>query len=120
MRRSTIPWLLLAAGGAVYWTVALGVGVPSLGRALGMDHHPHRHRGLDNTCVASQTIDGRQVVFGDCFNVRFVHDSPDLARPVPARHAGGHTGFAGSEVEVDEPTWQATPDEKDPIGRTAY
>jgi len=120
MRRSTIPWLLLAAGGAVYWTVALGVGIPSLGRALGGESS-HHHRAFDSGCVASQTIDGRQVVFGDCFNVRFVHDSPEFARPVPFHRAGGgHTGFAGPEADVDEPVWQAAPDEKDPIGRTAY
>jgi hypothetical protein len=116
MRRSTIPWLLLAAGGAVYWTVALGVGIPSLGRALGVDH---RHRVVESGCVASQTVDGRQVVFGDCFNVRFVHDS-EILGTVPFRRSGGHTGYPGPDVQVDEPVWRAAPDEKDPIGRTAY
>ena len=118
MRRSTIPWLLLAAGGAVYWTVALGVGIPSFGRAVGMDSHPRRT--LDTGCVAAQTIDGHPVVFGDCFNVRFVHDSADIPRPGPFHRAGGHTGCTGADLEVDEPVWQAMPDEKDPIGRTAY
>jgi hypothetical protein len=121
MRRSTIPWLLLTAGAAVYWTVALGVGLPSLGRALGMEHDRGYLRAHSaDGCTTTELIDGRWVTFGDCFNVRFVHDAPDSTR---ARVRSG--GQAGTALDVDTPTWQTAapepaPEEQDPIGRTAY
>src|SRR5438105_13216222 len=98
MRRSTIPWLLLTAGAAVYWTVALGVGVPSLGRALGMDQRAYV-RAQGDGCTTTELIDGRWVTFGDCFNVRFVHDAPDFTRAARVRSGGQ----AGTALDVDTP-----------------
>jgi hypothetical protein len=103
------------AGAAIYWTVALSVGLPSLGRALGTDHHrPRRMRAVD--CVESQLLDGRAVAFGDCISVRFVNDSPEIPRPVLQR-GGGRFGHDGVGVDGDR---GPAPEDRDPIGRTAY
>jgi hypothetical protein len=89
MRRgTTFPWFLVGAGALVFWTVALGVGIPSLARLLGVPGPAQWAVPAESRCVATATVDGRAYEFGDCINVRFMLDSPELARPahaVPAR-----------------------------------
>jgi hypothetical protein len=122
-RRSTFPWFLVGAGALVFWTVALGVGIPSLARLLGVPGPAQWAVPAESRCVATATIDGRAYEFGDCINVRFMLDSPELPRPahvVPARRAVA-IGVDGTG-ESSEPAVQAPPE---PVklgepGATAY
>jgi hypothetical protein len=122
--KPVIPWLLVTAGAAVYWTVALGLGLPSFGRVLGVDEGGHGPAPADGRCV-SVLVDGRPVAFGDCINVRFMQDSPDIPRPVGPRgrlgagRAGGP--YVGPDPEVSAPVWRPTTSEsRHHLGRTSY
>jgi hypothetical protein len=122
--------MLVGAGALVYWTIALGIGIPSLADLLGAPRAVQRQSSLDRLCVTSASEDGRAVTFGACFNnVRFIHDSPELARPphtVPRQvpglrhtHPRAVTGdplYVGPDPEMREPK----PDPYDSVGRTAY
>jgi hypothetical protein len=118
--------MLVGAGALVYWTIALGIGIPSLADVLGAPRALHRTAALDARCVTTASVDGRAVAFGDCFNVRFMLDSPELARPahtvpryVPATPQGrpaADTPYVGAAAEAPGPQ----PEPLDGIGRTAY
>jgi hypothetical protein len=130
-QRTLFPWMLVGAGALVYWTIALGIGIPSLAGLLEAPRAVHRSSSLDRLCVTSAAEDGRAVTFGTCFNnVRFVLDSPELARPPhtvprfgralsqthPRPAIDPDTVYAGPDPEVDE----GQPEPLDSIGRTAY
>ena len=131
MRRSTvssqvhsrIPWFLVLTGSAVFWTIALGVGLPSLSVLLG-DGSGHRLSSASaERCVAPAMVDGRAVEFGDCINVHFMLDAPVPAQPphvVPYQAPVGDDPFAKVLHRSHEDRPSATPDEQDAIGRTAY
>jgi hypothetical protein len=130
--------MLVGAGALVYWTIALGIGIPSLADVLGAPRSvqlPGHLRGAayDTRCVTTASVDGRPVAFGDCFHVRFMQDSPELARPplhtVPRTSPeirrvapAGDPLLAGPETEQDQDQQGvgAQPDPVDSVGRTAY
>ena len=119
-RRTLFPWMLVGAGALVYWTIALGIGIPSLADALGAPRSmEYRSSALDTRCVTTVSVDGRPVAFGDCFNVRFMLDSPELARPpmytVPRSHPQIRAVPPTMDVQLDP-----QPDPVDSVGRTAY
>jgi hypothetical protein len=77
-RQESFPWIIVMGGAVLYWTIALGIGIPSLYRMLGEPGPARRVTTTETRCVQAQTIDGTPVVFGDCINVRFLLDTPDL------------------------------------------
>ena len=130
-RRTLFPWMLVGAGALVYWTIALGIGIPSLADVLGAPRAVHRP-ALDARCVTDVSAGGRPYAFHDCVDVRLMLDSPELARPphtVP-RHAPRvrlapmpdtvDPLYAGPDPEVQELRRQRNPDPLDSVGRTAY
>jgi hypothetical protein len=122
-RRTLFPWMLVGAGALVYWTIALGIGIPSLADVLGAPRAVHRSANLDARCVTTASVDGRAVTFGDCFNVRFMLDSPELARPphtVPRRVPATPRWHADPAPELQELADEPSPPALDSIGRTAY
>jgi hypothetical protein len=147
-RQESFPWIIVMGGAVLYWTIALGIGIPSLYRVLGPPGPAQRARpSVEARCVQAVAVDGTPIVFGDCFNVRFVHDSPELARPrgthptidrqqcFGSAHAGGNTEIADPDLVVTPPTWQPTsaeqpmhnvhhdqqqPEASDSVGRTSY
>ncbi len=138
MRRhqESFPWIIVMGGAVVYWTIALGIGIPSLYRFLGEPGPARRVSTTETRCVQAVKVDGSPVVFGDCINVRFLLDAPDLARPdrVVRFHDGVTPApvYAGPDPEVGDP-WistptptenrirrRARPDPADSIGRTAF
>ena len=124
-RRTMFPWVMIGAGAFVFWTIALGIGIPSLGRVLGTPAvgHPARWATPSETrCVSTATVDGRPVAFGDCINVRFVLDSPEFGRPaftVP-REAQQIRVFGEPDPAESIQPDEVEPPALDPIGRTAY
>jgi hypothetical protein len=119
-RRTLFPWMLVGAGALVYWTIALGIGIPSLADVLGAPRAVHRSASADARCVTTASVDGRAVAFGDCFNVRFMLDSPELARPphtVP-RYVPATPQWREADHAPEPP--QHEPPALDSIGRTAY
>ena len=126
------PWLMIGGGAFVFWTIALGIGIPSLARVLGAPGPARWAKPGETRCVSDVTVDGHPVAFGDCFNVRFMLDSPELPRPaftVP-REAGQPRIYAGPDPEIEDAHGarrgdrrlleQVQPPVMDPIGRTAY
>ena len=122
MRRSGLsPWLLVAAGAVAYWTVALGLGVPSLARLVGVEGPGRRVSPNDTQCVVTAMVDGKPVEFGDCFSVRFLLDSPELPRPphvVPYHR--NPVVYPVQDHDIGGASFHTQPDPADPIGRTAY
>jgi hypothetical protein len=124
------PWVMIGAGAFVFWTIALGIGIPALGRVLGTPGPARWQVPVETRCVSTATVDGRPVAFGDCINVRFMLDSPEFGRPAftvprPARfrvHAGPDAVYAGpdEETQVSGTDDEVAPPELDSIGRTAY
>jgi hypothetical protein len=127
-RRTMFPWVMIGAGAFVFWTIALGIGIPALGRVLGTPGPARWASPAEARCVSTATVDGQPVAFGDCINVRFVLDSPEFGRPAftvprPAPHM--HI-YAGPDPEVRPEVFQESddalvaPPQLDPVGRTAY
>jgi hypothetical protein len=127
-RRTMFPWVMIGAGAFVFWTIALGIGIPALGRVLGTPGPARWASPAEARCVSTATVDGQPVAFGDCINVRFVLDSPEFGRPAftvprPARHM--HV-YAGPDPEILPEVLQQSddtlvaPPELDSVGRTAY
>lgn len=124
-RTTVFPWLMIGAGAFVFWTIALGIGIPSLARVLGTPGPARWAHPTETRCVSDATVDGRPVAFGDCFNVRFMLDSPEFGRPaftVP-REAGRiqvHVPAADDAdvTNIDQPA--VDPPQLDSVGRTAY
>jgi hypothetical protein len=126
-RQTMFPWVMIGAGAFVFWTIALGIGIPSLGRVLGTPGPARWATPTDTRCVSTATVDGHPVAFGDCINVRFVLDSPEFGRPsftVPREarkiRSFGPTGQSGEIVEPFTVDDEVEPPPADPIGRTAY
>jgi hypothetical protein len=122
-RRTTFPWFLVGAGALVLWTVALGVGIPSLARLLGVPGPAQWAVPVESRCVATATVDGQAVEFGDCINVRFLLDSPELARPphvVPARRAPVYYTGPDPEMRVDRDKSYGGAQGKHLPGETSY
>jgi hypothetical protein len=124
-RRTTFPWFLVGAGALVFWTVALGVGIPSLARLLGVPGPAQWAVPVESRCVATATVDGQPVEFGDCINVRFLLDSPELARPphaVPVRRSSIY--YTGPDPEIRAARKHAAEmgelEKPAPPGRTSY
>jgi hypothetical protein len=93
-RQDSFPWIIVMGGAVVYWTIALGIGIPSLYRLLGEPGPARRVAPAETRCVQAQTIDGTPVVFGDCINVRFLLDTPgstpsDFVRTGPSPEVSG-------------------------------
>ena len=128
-RQESFPWIIVMGGAVLYWTIALGIGIPSLYRLLGPPGPAHRAAAVEARCVQAMSVDGKPIVFGDCFNIRFVPDVPeavnDFVQTVPYRSGSRMTG---PDQEVETPTWNPTPLEleattgegSDSIGRTSY
>jgi hypothetical protein len=125
-RDSLLPWLIVGAGALVFWSVALGLGVRSLARVLGPVHKTAR---LPQGCLEATYVDGRTMAFGDCLNVHFIADSPEIPRPfVPSlRLSGGCSRSArhvGPHRELASPAWRrlmaGEREPREPYGRTAY
>jgi hypothetical protein len=137
-RQDSFPWIIVMGGAVLYWTIALGVGIPSLYRVLGEPGPARRPTPTETRCVQSVTVDGTPVTFGDCINVRLLDPSelpqPDrVIRYHPNHDMTPSHVFAGPDPEVNDPVWNPTPLEhprgkprraqlepSDPIGRTAY
>jgi hypothetical protein len=133
-----VPWLVVGVGAVVYWSVALGVGLPALGRLLGSPHPPRRVVLADKHCLETVTTDGRVITFGECIDVRFINDSPDIPGPGgqagqpwqrwdvgphrtdPVRHSA-HPVLSGPDPEIEEVSVSSPmPEAGDSIGRTSY
>jgi hypothetical protein len=128
-RTTMFPWVMIGAGAFVFWTIALGIGIPSLGRVLGTPGPARWAAPTEARCVSTATVDGRPVAFGDCINVRFVLDSPEFGRPAftvprPVRHmhvyAGPDPEIHVGPLEAGEDVQVVAPPELDSVGRTAY
>ncbi len=131
-RQESFPWIIVMGGAVLYWTIALGIGIPSLYRLLGPPGPAHHAAAVEARCVQAMSVDGKPIVFGDCFNIRFLPDSPELARPSLPGDAvfdvGGAFRITGPDQEIDTPTWNpATTEDQassevtsDSFGRTAY
>ena len=131
-RRTMFPWVVIGAGAFVFWTIALGIGIPSLGRVLGTPGPARWARATETRCVSTATVDGQPVAFGDCINVRFVLDSPEFGRPaftVPRESESQKIRVFGQSVELVDPFYQVPqvdvqdevePPALDSVGRTAY
>ena len=124
-RKSMFPWLVVAGGAFMFWTLALGLGVPSLARFLGQTGPARMASPHDVRCVSATSIDGKTVEFGDCFSVRFVPDSPSFPRPegmpsIERRAADAPLLYAGPDHEVEDLRRSPPAEEQDSIGRTAY
>ncbi len=108
-RQESFPWIVVMGGAVLYWTIALGFGIPSLYRLLGEPGPARRVTASEPRCVQAQTIDGTPVVFGDCINVRFLLDTPEVT---PEQRVSPHadlTGpLSGPDPEVDSPAWKPT------------
>ena len=121
-RKSMFPWLVVAGGAFMFWTLALGLGVPSLARFLGQTGPARMASPHDVRCVSATSIDGKTVEFGDCFSVRFVPDSPSFPRPagmaMPSIERRASV-YAGPDPEIDLRR-VPPPEEQDWVGRTAY
>jgi hypothetical protein len=125
MRRQqeSFPWIIVMGGAVLYWTIALGIGVPSLYRLLGEPGPARRVTATETRCVQAQTIDGTPVVFGDCINVRFLLDSAevprepriDYYRTLPSDLSTPE--IDDSEIGSSEP---AQPSPSDQVGRTSF
>jgi hypothetical protein len=109
MRRQqeSFPWIIVMGGAVLYWTIALGIGIPSLYRLLGEPGPARRVSATETRCVQAQTIDGTPVVFGDCINVRFLLDSAELHGSRVVDH---HRTLPG---ELSEPVQQPMIDDSD-------
>ena len=130
-RKSMVPWLVVAGGAFMFWTLALGLGIPSLARVLGQTGPARMASPHDVRCVSATSIDGKVVEFGDCFSVRLVPDSPSFPRPavLPSISRAGQEAdevYAGPDPEVtdegEELEMRRVPplEEQDSVGRTAY
>jgi hypothetical protein len=137
-RQQSFPWIIVMGGAVLYWTIALGIGIPSLYRLLGPPGPARLGAPAEARCVQAVAVDGTPIVFGDCFNIRFIPDAPEFPRPVGTVHRGViHHGssHAGSDLEVSVPTWRPTaveqnlhdehhdpqqPEASDSVGRTAF
>jgi len=95
-RQESFPWIIVMGGAVLYWTIALGIGIPSLYRLLGPPGPAHRAAAVEARCVQAMSVDGKPIVFGDCFNIRFVPDVPeavnDFVQTVPYRSGSRITG----------------------------
>jgi hypothetical protein len=112
-RQESFPWIIVMGGAVLYWTIALGIGIPSLYRLLGEPGPARRVNTSDTRCVQAHTVDGRPV-FDDCINVRFLIDVPDSARGLGVFHQHTpQTGvLAGPDPEVESPIWNPTLQER--------
>jgi hypothetical protein len=113
-RQESFPWIIVMGGAVLYWTIALGIGIPSLYRLLGEPGPARRVTASETRCVQSQTIDGTPVVFGDCITVRFLPDTAEVLGGEGVQHRRGHAGndlHAGPDHEIGRPLW-------DPSGKT--
>jgi hypothetical protein len=131
-RQESFPWIIVMGGAVLYWTIALGIGIPSLYRLLGEPGPARRVPPAEARCVQTVTVDGTPVAFGDCFNIRFLSDASELSPEgaieyVPAARAvTRRRHYSGPDPEVWKPSrvpgWrEASPaDRSDPIGRTAF
>jgi len=148
-QRSGVPWLAVGLGAVVYWSVALGLGLPALDRLLGSPHPPRRVVLADTHCLETVTTDGRVITFGECIDVRFVNDSPEIPRPAghqwrsweagqswqpwqpwqpwdvgphrtDAVPQGARSLVAGPDPEVEVSVSSPMPEAGDDIGRTSY
>jgi hypothetical protein len=120
-RRTMFPWVMIGAGAFVFWTIALGIGIPSLGRVLGTPGPARWATASETRCVSTATVDGRPVAFGDCINVRFVLDSPEFGRPAfTVPRESQNFRFYGEPTMVVETQDEVEPPALDSIGRTAY
>ena len=101
-RQESFPWIIVMGGAVLYWTIALGIGIPSLYRLLGEPGPARRVTTTETRCVQAQTIDGTPVVFGDCINVRFLLDAPEVAptQEVIYRRTPPHRSLRGPDLEV--------------------
>ena len=129
-----LPWLMIGAGAFVFWTIALGIGIPSLARVLGTPGPARWAQPTETRCISDATVDGQPVAFGDCFNVRIMLDSPEFGRPAFTVPREAHHGriYAGPDYEMmadvptradvpaEGPSGVATPPLPDPVGRTSY
>jgi hypothetical protein len=122
MRRgSSFPWILVGAGAVAFWTLALGMGIPSLARLIDVNGTFAVPSGVDpHRCIATASVDGREVVFGECINVRFLQDVPDLAPPahvVPYQPSRQTTDPSPETLSAPtNPVFEEIPS----VGRTAY
>jgi hypothetical protein len=119
-RRTMFPWVMIGAGAFVFWTIALGIGIPSLGRVLGTPGPARWATASETRCVSTATVDGRPVAFGDCINVRFVLDSPEFGRPAFTVPRESQTIRYFSEPSIVETQDEVEPPALDSVGRTAY
>jgi hypothetical protein len=110
-RQESFPWIIVMGGAVLYWTIALGIGIPSLYRLLGEPGPARRVTASETRCVQSQTIDGTPVVFGDCITVRFLPDTAEVVSGEGVHHRRTQPGndlSAGPDRELDT------------AGRTSY
>lgn len=119
-RPTVFPWLMIGAGAFVFWTIALGIGIPALGRVLGTPGPARWQVPHESTrCVSTATVEGRAVSFGDCINVRFLLDAPEFGRPAfTVPRPPGAERF--HDVHDDVAPQVVSPPELDSVGRTAY
>jgi hypothetical protein len=116
-RQESFPWIIVMGGAVLYWTIALGIGIPSLYRLLGEPGPARRVTATETRCVQSQTIDGTPVVFGDCITVRFIPDTADTASEPVLLYQRGHADriHAGPDPEIRRPVGQPNAREPRPL-----
>jgi hypothetical protein len=117
-RQESFPWIIVMGGAVLYWTIALGIGIPSLYRLLGEPGPARRVTASETRCVQAQTIDGTPVVFGDCINVRFLLDTPEVQHE--ARIDYYRTLPSELSAPVIDDSEQVQPSPTDRIGRTSF
>jgi hypothetical protein len=129
-RQESFPWIIVMGGAVLYWTIALGIGIPSLYRLLGEPGPARRVTATETRCVQSQTVDGTPVVFGDCITVRFLPDTaPEGANGVrvPYQRASTDRLYVGPDPELVRPLGEPNAkrlrpelDPQDVPGRTSF
>ena len=128
-RQDSFPWIIVMGGAVLYWTIALGIGIPSLYRLLGPVGPAAAHHGapVETRCVQAMSIDGKAIVFGECFNVRFVTDQPEAVGSFTRTVEAGSDETTGPDDGIETPTENGTlvdfdvhSKPADSVGRTSY
>jgi hypothetical protein len=121
-RQESFPWIIVMGGAVLYWTIALGIGIPSLYRLLGEPGPARRVTATETRCVQTQTIDGTPVVFGDCITVRFLPDTSEIATVdrVPHRRTPTESVISGPDPEIEPSDDELRIDPSDTAGRTSF